>query len=53
MKVIHLDRDGKVIPDITKITLPYDLSADIWEILNPDRKAVRVRRTQEDAKDRS
>lgn len=46
MKVIHLDRDGKVIPDITKITLPYDLSADIWEILNPGRKAKRKEQTK-------
>ena len=34
-KFIHRDKNGKVIPDISKVKIPYDLTVSIVKILNP------------------
>lgn len=39
-KVIHYDKNGKVIKDLSKVKLPIELQKEIFEILNPNRKAV-------------
>ena len=39
MKIINLDKNGNVIPDMSKIVLPEDISRQLWEMLNPGRKA--------------
>lgn len=50
MNVINCDKNGKIIEDLSKVTIPYDLSADIWEILNPGRKAKRKEQTGKNMK---
>jgi len=39
-RIIHLDKDGNVIEDISKVVIPDDLSKEIFELLNPNYKAV-------------
>lgn len=46
MKVIDRDKNGKIIEDLSKVKVPYDISADIWEILNPGFKAKRKEPTK-------
>lgn len=35
IEVINLDMNGRVIPDLSKVKVPIELSIRILEILNP------------------
>lgn len=35
MTKIHKDKNGKVIPDISKVKLPRELEESVFKILNP------------------
>lgn len=41
MAVTHIDCNGKVIPDISKVVLPLDLSKELYSIIlrSNERKA--------------
>lgn len=45
-KFIHRDKNGKVIPDISKVKIPYDLSVSIVKILNPGIAVAQRKETQ-------
>ena len=38
MKIVSFDANGKVIPDLSKITLSKDLSLNYFELLFKNRK---------------
>lgn len=40
VKVINRDKNGKTIKDLSKVVLPIELSKEIYELINPDYKAV-------------
>lgn len=44
MIVINIDRDGKEIPDLLKVVVPLEQSAQVAEILNP---GVRVKEVEQ------
>lgn len=35
MKVTHVDKNGNIIADISKVKLPHELKKSIFKILNP------------------
>lgn len=35
MTVTHVDKDGNIIADISKVKLPHELKKSIFKILNP------------------
>lgn len=39
MRVIHLDRKGNIIPDLSAIKWSEEVSRTVWEAMNPGRKA--------------
>lgn len=38
MQVINLNKNGEVIPDLSKVKLPKELSERIYQILNRSQK---------------
>ncbi|MCS1383235.1 hypothetical protein NXZ75_13595 [Lysinibacillus sphaericus] len=34
--IINRDKKGRIIKDLTKVTLPQELEVSIFKILNPD-----------------
>ena len=39
-RIIHLDKDGNVIEDLSKVVLSEELTKELYELLNPNYKAV-------------
>lgn len=35
-KIINRDKQGRIIKDLSKVTLPQELEISIFKILNPD-----------------
>ncbi|MEY9980489.1 hypothetical protein [Lysinibacillus sp. RC79] len=42
-KIINRDKDGKVIKDLSKVTLPQELEISIFKILNPELRIKEVK----------
>ncbi|MEK4425139.1 hypothetical protein [Solibacillus sp. FSL K6-1523] len=42
-KIINRDKDGRIIEDLSEVTLPQDLEISIFKILNPDLSITEVR----------
>jgi len=53
MKVINLDKNGKVIPDLTKVHIPDDIRDKYFEILErarDERATERARQRESSVK---
>ena len=37
-RVINVDKNGNIIPDISKVVVPEELSREIFRIINKERK---------------
>lgn len=35
-KIINLDKKGRVITDLSKVKIPYDLKVQVFKVLNPE-----------------
>lgn len=42
-KIINRDKKGRVIKDLSKVTLPQELEISIFKILNPELRIQEVK----------
>ncbi|WP_424236412.1 hypothetical protein [Bhargavaea ginsengi] len=47
MIVINIDRDGKEIPDLSRVVVPLEQSSQVVEILNPGVRVKEVERHEQ------
>lgn len=52
MKIVNYDKNGNIIKDLSKVTLPEELSIEIYELLarqfkdNPDNQSKSDKKTE-------